>query len=53
MNAIEVIKSHLRESAMVKQQLARAVALAIAEAGQRIAERVCQRRQDHALWQRR
>jgi D-sedoheptulose 7-phosphate isomerase len=40
MNAIEVIKSHLRESAMVKQQLARAVAPAIAEAGQRIAERV-------------
>lgn len=40
MNAIEMIEGHLRESAAVKQQLARVAAPAIAEAGQRIAERV-------------
>jgi D-sedoheptulose 7-phosphate isomerase len=40
MNAIEVIEIHLKESAAVKQQLARTAAPAIAEAGRRIAERV-------------
>jgi D-sedoheptulose 7-phosphate isomerase len=40
MNAIELIEVHLKESAAVKQQLARTSAPAIAEAGRRIAERV-------------
>jgi D-sedoheptulose 7-phosphate isomerase len=40
MNTIELIKGHLRESAAVKQKLARVAAPAIAEAGKRIAERV-------------
>jgi len=40
MNAIEVVEIHLKESAAVKQQLARTAAPAIAEAGRRIAERV-------------
>ena len=40
MNAIEMIEGHLQESAAVKQRLARVAAPAIAEAGQRIAERV-------------
>ena len=40
MNAMELIEVHLKESAAVKQQLARTGAPAIAEAGRRIAERV-------------
>jgi D-sedoheptulose 7-phosphate isomerase len=40
MNAFEIIKRHLLESAAVKQQLSHVAARAIAAAGQRIAERV-------------